>query len=176
MRTRSDKWIWIFVVLVVVGVVSQLGSTEEPLPTNEEYAEYERGLNRTDLAVSFADLPPAVAPGAQLDVVIGIDNLGPNPTNGLAIVVPVPEGTTVLPNPACTNADGTVECELQRLAPPGYLDHKSVWEVVLSFEVAADYLANHGDSLVVEVLVENRAGDDNDPANNNVSAEVSVSP
>lgn len=163
------------VALAACGAGGTTSSSADDSPTQSWYEDYERGFNKTDLVVSFVDLPAAIAPGGRLDVAIGIENLGPNPTRGIAVLVPVPDGTTALPNPACTYPDGTVECGQQWLSQPGVAGQESVWEVVVSLEVAADYWAKHGDSLLVEASVENRAGDDSDPANNSVSAEVSVS-
>jgi uncharacterized repeat protein (TIGR01451 family) len=82
----------------------------------------------TDLSLTKLDEPDPVAPKGNLTYTLEARNLGSNPAPSAGIADTLPAGTTfVSASAGCTNAAGTVTCELGTLAPG---ESKSVTIVV----------------------------------------------
>ena len=69
--------------------------------------------DQTDLRISKSDTPDPVAAGQQLTYSIAVTNDGPNAANSVTVTDVLPAGVTFLSSvPACTNAAGTLTCDL----------------------------------------------------------------
>ncbi len=74
--------------------------------------------SQTDLRISKTDTPDPVSAGQQLTYNISVTNDGPTTADDVTVTDVLPAGVTFLSSaPACTNAAGTLTCELGEILP-----------------------------------------------------------
>jgi uncharacterized repeat protein (TIGR01451 family) len=98
-----------------------LVAPEEPNPTLVEMLQLQQILNTTDLEVSITDAPDPVSQGSTLTYVVTVRNLGPNPSDGVALTDTLPAGVefvSAIPSQGiATGNNSQVTAELGTILP-----------------------------------------------------------
>ncbi|HEY0706881.1 MAG TPA: hypothetical protein VGG33_08795, partial [Polyangia bacterium] len=147
----------------------QFSPDPERHPTLRELKALQVEINTTDLAVTGAATPSPAVAGNQTVVSVGIENLGSNPADAVALEVDVPAGASVVSVPAgCVIRPGGVTCELTTLLP-GVAS-----SVALPLLVSPSFVFDGGVELSLAARVAHRAGPDSALANNQSTITIPV--
>ena len=111
--------------------VSVTGNETDPNAANNTATANTAVICQTDLSITKNDSPDPIHTNTQLTYTISVSNDGPSDASGVAITDPLPTGvvfvSTTASQGSCTEASGTVTCNLGNLSSG---DHATVSIVV----------------------------------------------
>jgi uncharacterized repeat protein (TIGR01451 family) len=169
----SDDWSYVSLPFRQFGNAEDLAVNpeDEPLPTTEQLLAMYDELNTADVAVTVSDNPDPVAAGADVVYTASVTNHGPNPATSVTLVDSLPAQVAFVgADPACHLAGGTITCGL------GDLVVGATRTVTITAHVPADlvYTAGGPVTLVNRSTVDNLAGPDPQPGNDNAATNTTV--
>ena len=130
-----------------------------------------------DVAVTIADAPDPVAPGATITETVTITNSGPDAAQDVTLTIPVPTGTTFVrfatadgssaTEPAVGSSDGTVTATIPTLPA-------DTSELVFTLVVSVNSDAADGTVVSESASITHASSDDPDTSNNSAGATTTV--
>ena len=141
----------------------------EPHPTLRELKALQVEINTTDLAVSGAAAPTPAVAGLEVVYTIGIENLGGNPADVVALELDLPMGATLVSAPGgCGSRPGGLACSQATLLAG------TAGSFAVRLLVAPDFVFQGGTALALAARVSHGAGPDSALANNQTVISVPV--
>ena len=146
-------------------------SASQREPTTEEILKLERAFNTTDVKITMGYSPDPALAGEELVYTLKIVN-GVNPANKIRVIDTLPSGVShVRDDSECVeDQSGKLVCDLGVL-----LNYESA-EIKITVLIDADLVLNAGGptTIINEASVENLAGPDPDPSNNDATEHALV--
>lgn len=133
---------------------------------DSELATLEAELNTTDMSISMHRGPEPVVAGGEIAYQVAIMNRGPNPASDVIVTIEFSGSELV----QVSSADCTDVSEQRVSCSPGEIPARV--EVDIEFVVRS--LADESSTIKILATVQNAAGPDPDPTNNQTSDEVAV--